>query len=99
MSHAQSTKSEAEKTYWKGDVGHPKTRGNGGGGADGLVHGNPILPELRKFVCGASPENSRGGIIQKSLSQRRKGTLSIVQHRKLGRADYLKRPEQRRSST
>ena len=33
MSHAQSTKSEAEKTYWKGDVGHPKTRGNGGGGA------------------------------------------------------------------
>jgi len=42
MSHAQSTKSEAEKTYWKGDVGHPKTRGNGGGGADGLVHGNPI---------------------------------------------------------
>ena len=33
ISHAQSTKSEAQKTYWTGDVGHPKTGGTGGGGA------------------------------------------------------------------
>ena len=32
ISHAQSTKSEAQKTYWTGDVGHPKTGGTGGGG-------------------------------------------------------------------
>jgi len=35
-------KSEAEKTYWTGDVGHPKTGGNGGAGGGGLAHGNPI---------------------------------------------------------
>ena len=42
ISHAQSMKSEAEKTYWTGDVGHPKTGGNGGAGGGGLAHGNPI---------------------------------------------------------
>ena len=42
ISHAQSMKNEAEKTYWTGDVGHPKTGGNGGAGGGGFAHGNPI---------------------------------------------------------
>ena len=32
ISHAQSTNSEAQKTHWTGDVGHPKTGWTGGGG-------------------------------------------------------------------
>ena len=36
ISHAQSARNEAQKTYWTGDVGHPKagvTGGVTGGGA------------------------------------------------------------------
>ena len=44
ISHAQSTKSEAQKTYWTGDVGHPKTGGTGGGGAGAERCRRPMDP-------------------------------------------------------
>ena len=36
ISHAQSARNEAQKTYWTGDVGHPKA-GVTGGGTGGAV--------------------------------------------------------------
>ena len=36
ISHAQSARNEAQKTYWTGDVGHPKA-GVSGGGTGGAV--------------------------------------------------------------
>ena len=36
ISHAESARNEAQKTYWTGDVGHPKA-GVSGGGTGGAV--------------------------------------------------------------
>ena len=37
ISHAQSARNEAQKTYWTGDVGHPKAGVTGGGTGGALL--------------------------------------------------------------
>ena len=43
ISHAQSTRNEAQRTYWTGDVGHPKAGVTGGATSVGEVHGMRIV--------------------------------------------------------
>ena len=42
ISHAQSARNEAQKTYWTADVGHPKAGVTGGATVGGGVHGMRI---------------------------------------------------------
>ena len=37
ISHAQSTRNEAQRTYWTADVGHPKAGVSGGGTGGGVL--------------------------------------------------------------
>ena len=39
ISHAQSTRNEAQRTYWTADVGHPKAGVTGGATVGDGVHG------------------------------------------------------------
>ena len=49
ISHAQSARNEAQKTYWTGDVGHPKAGVTGGATIGDGVHGLRIGRRIRRI--------------------------------------------------
>ena len=73
ISHAQSTRNEAQRTYWTADVGHPKAGVTGGATVGDGVHGlrigrrmanpHPSLPDplanIPKLLSQLQPSNSR----------------------------------------
>ena len=49
ISHAQSTRNEAQRTYWTADVGHPKAGVTGGATIGDGVHGLRIGRRIRRI--------------------------------------------------
>ena len=67
ISHAQSARNEAQKTYWTGDVGHPKAVVTGGGTGGGAVLDQGMsIPQDQGYLGAPAPNQSPLRLIRDS---------------------------------